>query len=326
MANNRTIAVAEEQYQLGRSFLEQEEYEKAHTAFTKAIILDASHANAYLSRGNTNVILENIDQAISDFEAAIAVNPANVEIAAKANYNLGVAYFDEERYDTSLTHFSRAIALTPNDHAAYYSRGTAFMRNHNAHAAIVDFKKAISLKPDYYRAYINLGIAYSYIDNPGEAIHCFNHALRVNPGANRAYYYRGLAQYENNNPRDAIDDIVLAIMHAPGIDDPDCNKELTLETITDLPNNLAIPLLLTCLDKDKPLGSIFWQKRGFMSPSLTRGTLKTVIDELDNRGVDTTQHKAMIQKESQSWLSFFTKKKEERPMMNAVCDDNMFKL
>jgi tetratricopeptide (TPR) repeat protein len=97
------VSPAQEQVIMGDSFLKQEKWEDAITAYTKAIELDSKLAvtelcnkvaKAYYNRGLAYEDKDNIDNACADYTQAISIDPklATPELLttlAKAFYNKG---------------------------------------------------------------------------------------------------------------------------------------------------------------------------------------------------------------------------------------------
>ena len=73
----------QEQYDLGRRYLEDGNYEEAILAFSAAIEIDPKRAEAYLGRGEAYMELGDYESALEDFEKARRRDPDNEEIEEK---------------------------------------------------------------------------------------------------------------------------------------------------------------------------------------------------------------------------------------------------
>ena len=76
---------------------------------------------------------------------------------ADVYYNRGISKGKLHDYRGSITDFTKAIELKPDDSEAYYNRGASKAKLQDHKGAIADFTKAIELKPDFSEAYINRG-------------------------------------------------------------------------------------------------------------------------------------------------------------------------
>lgn len=90
---------------------------------------------------------------------------------------------------TSMDAYDKAIALSPNDDAAYFQRGTARLVKGDYDGAIVDYTKAIALNPKDVGSYEGRGAARRKVGNYYGAIADFNKAIELNPGWADPYNY-----------------------------------------------------------------------------------------------------------------------------------------
>ena len=88
-----------------------------------------------IERGNAFQDKGQYDQAISDFNKAIEINPR----LADAFYNRGNAYFKKGQPDKAISDYNKAIELNPKLAMAYYDRGIAYQFKGQYDQAISDF-------------------------------------------------------------------------------------------------------------------------------------------------------------------------------------------
>jgi Tfp pilus assembly protein PilF len=72
-------AVANEQCMKGLEAMGEQKYNKAITAFTKAIERDPKFVDAYICRGEAFRASGNLDRAQYDFDCAVRLDPSNEE-------------------------------------------------------------------------------------------------------------------------------------------------------------------------------------------------------------------------------------------------------
>ena len=99
----------------------------------------------------------------------------------------------KEWYDKSVEHYTEALVLKPDLHAAYNNRGAAYKEKGELDNAIQDFTTVIELYPVYAKAYNNRGAAYLQKGKLDNAINDFTTAIELNPDSATAYYNRGEA-------------------------------------------------------------------------------------------------------------------------------------
>jgi tetratricopeptide (TPR) repeat protein/S1-C subfamily serine protease len=179
--------------------------------FDRAIAINPKLARAYKNRGAAKLGLGNNQDAIIDFDRAIAINPK----LARAYNNRGAAKLGLGNNQDAIIDFDRAIAINPELALAYYNRGTAKLGLGNNQDAIIDFDRAITLNPKYAEAYYNRGIAKNDLGNKQNAIIDFDRAIAINPELALAYNNRGSVKNDLGNKQDAIIDFDRAIAINP---------------------------------------------------------------------------------------------------------------
>jgi Flp pilus assembly protein TadD len=91
--------------------------------------------------------------------------------------NLGFNYLLQGRYTDSISAFSRAIAIDPDNKRTHNNLGAAYALNGNEEKALQIFEKTIGKAA----AYNNLGYIYMTQGEWDKAEKSFRHALELNP-------------------------------------------------------------------------------------------------------------------------------------------------
>lgn len=148
----------------GIAYYELYEETAAISDFDEAIRLNPDLAEAYLYRGkckSISIIEEQHAETISDFDkpdlAEAYVSRGNEKRAVLEDYEGAISDFDE------------AIRLNPADANAYLYRAFAKSELEQYAAAISDFDMAIHLNPDNDNAYYHRGVAKFYLNRREEA-------------------------------------------------------------------------------------------------------------------------------------------------------------
>ncbi len=83
---------------------------------------DLNDADAYLNRGIVYQRKGQYDQAISDYNKALEINPR----FAKAYNNRGLAYKKKGKYDQAISDYNKALEINPRYADAYLHRGIVY--------------------------------------------------------------------------------------------------------------------------------------------------------------------------------------------------------
>ena len=99
---------------------------------------------AYIDRGRTYILQDDNDRAIAEFTKAIELDPEG----ASAYNHRGVAYAGKLDFDRAIADYDKAIQLDPLLNNAHYNRGLAFSRKGDEARAQADFAIEEQLFPD----------------------------------------------------------------------------------------------------------------------------------------------------------------------------------
>lgn len=132
-------------------------------------------AETYLRRGYAKYRLDQYQEAIADYDAAINLKPD----LASAYYFRGTVKRSLGQYKEAIEDYDTAIDLNDNFAFAYYFRGTIRGDLGEHFIAIQDYNKAIDANPDYASAYLRRGIANYLLDRNWAAKKDWNTALEL---------------------------------------------------------------------------------------------------------------------------------------------------
>ncbi len=152
---------------LGDAHVSLREYAKAVGDYGKAISMRPDKARlAYFKRGEINFLLGQLQQAMADFQASIAIDPN----FADAHMSLGNTYFKLKSYEQAIACYSRTMELSPNLDLAAFRRGRSHYILKEFPEALRDFSYAIELQPSNVDAYYYRGLTYSQPDIADETL------------------------------------------------------------------------------------------------------------------------------------------------------------
>ena len=85
----------------------------------KPLIFNPDFTLAYFRRGNVFLIMDDLNQAIRDFDKAIQLNPD----FSKAYSARGIAYLQRQDWEHAIRDLDHAIQITPGSMTAYFAHG-----------------------------------------------------------------------------------------------------------------------------------------------------------------------------------------------------------
>ena len=131
-------------------------YDKAAEASKKARELDPNLLEARRARGIVLLNTQNVEQAIEEFNAALAINK-NI---ANLHLYLGVAYKALSKYDLAEEALLAAYALNPQDTVSLTELSRSYFADGRYAQAAQYAEEAVRVEPDNPRLHGNLGVAY----------------------------------------------------------------------------------------------------------------------------------------------------------------------
>ena len=133
-------------------------------------------SKAYFSQAMAKVQSGNYDGAISDFEKARQKNP---EMAADAQYNIGLVYMKEAKYSDAARAFGSAADSKPDFVDAALAQADANMQGKEYSTAISQYKKLADGHPADMRIKNNLGVAIMKSGDVAGARQMFKEIIRI---------------------------------------------------------------------------------------------------------------------------------------------------
>ncbi|MEB3357988.1 MAG: DnaJ domain-containing protein [Synechococcales bacterium] len=132
---------ATDYYQQGLRQVRQGQFQEAIAAYTQAIQLQPSFADAHNQRGFAHSKLQNYSAAFADFARALELDGD----LSSVYYYRGLTRFHLGYVEAAIDDYSTAIRLDPHHGQAYYYRGLAQADLRERQAAIADLQEAIRL-------------------------------------------------------------------------------------------------------------------------------------------------------------------------------------
>jgi len=189
----------------GDAYLFERDFDQAIAEYDQAIALDPGVAEAYLYRGLAYYWKGDDDQAIADLERArdLAEDPGIRQMAEEALQELGQELP------------SAAEQVDSEGAEAYFDRGNAYYDEGEYDQAIAEYDQAIALDPELAEAFCGRGAAYLAKGDHNQAMADFEQAIALDPQSALAYEGRGRAYSVKGNHEQAMVDFDQAIALDP---------------------------------------------------------------------------------------------------------------
>lgn len=170
----------------------------------------SSEADVHFNLGKTYLQLNQYDEAVREFHQAISLKPTWPE----AYFELGIAYSaipirsgdTRDNLTAALKAFEEAIRLKPDWPEALVELGSKYHSLQQFDKAITALKRAINLKPELAQAHQQLGIEYLYIGHYKDAIDSLQEAVRLKPTQPLPHELLGLAYLVVDEPQKALEE------------------------------------------------------------------------------------------------------------------------
>jgi superkiller protein 3 len=189
--------------------------EGALEAFRKAVAIDPSPYNLY-GLGDCLLALDQNKDAITILEKAVRLQPNYV----MANYDLGRAYYEENRYEEGVAVSKRALSDDPEMKyqrsnpglGATTNLGLCLMESGRGEEALTCFDKNIGL---IVSSFFNKGLTLYQMDRPKEAAVWFRRVLEIKPNDTSALNLLGQALDADGKFSEAVSCLKKAITIDP---------------------------------------------------------------------------------------------------------------
>ncbi len=150
----------------------------------KAIELDPTHADAYLTLGKREYMLGRANRknpplrrAVEHFRNAVAADPEHIN----AHYYLGNVARELQDFETAIEAYGALVGLRPLDPANRLRLGQAYQLNGEISDAIEQYERATQINADYVQARQSLANLHEQLGALDKAVHEYEVLARLRP-------------------------------------------------------------------------------------------------------------------------------------------------
>jgi len=165
---------------LGMTYLDLDQRREAKEFFLKTLRLNRKYKGANLQLGLIAEWEQNFKEAITYFEAEVAIDPKSATAYQRLGDLYGSYVTDLGRAKETL---QKALKLEPNHVPTLLNYGNTLFNLDQLGAAIEQFERAIQLEPTDFTANYNLALMYEYTGKKQQAIERWKIFLKLNPPA-----------------------------------------------------------------------------------------------------------------------------------------------
>ena len=136
-----------------------------------------SDAQGYATRGQALAKSGQTEEALAQFERALALDPYNVQ----ALYGRGLIYQTEKKHQQAIEDFSAANGLKPQQIEPLLARATSYLALERAKEAASDLDEAVQADPSNAPAWSARGATYERLGDKAKASASYGRALTLRP-------------------------------------------------------------------------------------------------------------------------------------------------
>jgi tetratricopeptide (TPR) repeat protein len=177
----------------GQSQLMAQQLEQAVTTFEQVMKLDPRNVEARKLAGDALYLLGRDSQAVASMKSALEIDPLNETV----NYALGRIYYQTNQFPEAVEQFRAVLAANPKSYRAHDNLALCYDALHEDSLALKHFFAALDLvmkdHPDYDWAHANLADFFLKRNQPEKAFQLAVEASRRNPASARDCFLAGKA-------------------------------------------------------------------------------------------------------------------------------------
>jgi tetratricopeptide (TPR) repeat protein len=191
----------------------QADLDGALADFDAAIALDPAFAAAYVDRGAARFLKSDVAGALADYDMGARLDPRQPNLhhmralARRATGDLGGAHDD----------LCAALHVDGETADIYNDRGRVSMESGDFAGACADFERAARLRPHWSQPHSNRGWALVLAGELDQALRAFSSALALEPGDALALYGRQAVATRRNEAANGQAGIGTALFNDPDI-------------------------------------------------------------------------------------------------------------
>ncbi|KAJ8034613.1 Mitochondrial import receptor subunit TOM70 [Holothuria leucospilota] len=175
----------------------------AMDVFAAAVRIDPDNADIYHHRGQLNLLLEKVDDAVKDFEKCRSLNSEFGLAYAQycyARYRMALILQSPMQMQEALKQLEECTTKFPSCAEGFALYAQALNDQGNYERADENFQKAIAIEPDNPTAHVHRGLLQlAWKKEPDTAVAMINKALEIDDRCDFAYETLGTIEVQRGN-------------------------------------------------------------------------------------------------------------------------------
>jgi tetratricopeptide (TPR) repeat protein len=198
---NPAKAKTDKEYFLaGRSLAIKEQYEDAVQNFQRAIAINSKNKDYFDNLGFCLNRLRHYDEAIEAFNHALSLDQKD----AYAYRELGICYYEKQQFEKASELLRQAVSLNPSDAVGQRWLGYVFYQSKNNAAAINALDEALKLRPDDFDANYWRGLTALRLGLFADASRFLGKAAELRPTDFNANFWKGMSLVRERKFKEAV--------------------------------------------------------------------------------------------------------------------------
>jgi len=196
---------------LGYTLLQKGHLDEAIAEYEKAIAIKPDYTEAHNNLGNVLLQKGLFNEAVAQYRRALDIDPDDPQI----RNDMGNALLKMGKVDEAIELYRKAATLGSNFAEIHYNLGSAYIVKGDWNDAIASLQTALKIDSNYPEAHNKLGIAFGATGRINEAIKEFKEALRLNRRYAQAHFNLGYILTHIGNRQEGIAHLQEAVQLKP---------------------------------------------------------------------------------------------------------------
>jgi len=156
-----------------------------------------------------------------EWEKEIQQWEKGIAVTGNARYitNLGVIYYNQQKYDLALKELERSLKADSTFASTHFYLGKIYAQTKEYEEAITEYRKAIKFGPDVTEYYDNLGALLAHQERYQEAIEVFKEGVKATPKYPSIYRNLGYSYFNLGDLISAEKYLQLYLEYSPQAED-----------------------------------------------------------------------------------------------------------
>jgi Flp pilus assembly protein TadD len=187
-------------YELGKVYIEKEEYQAAFKQLSEATRLKDDYGEAYREKGVAQFYLKRFLDAEKSLKKSFRLNPSQPNIAT----DLGSIYLKNGNMKNAFRYLKIAQNRNNNAHIVFNNLGVAHAKTGKNKEALKNWQLALEKNPNIPEIHVNMGVIYEKTGQKKKAIATYQKAMKLDDSNAMVHYNLGVIYAKEKDFQNAI--------------------------------------------------------------------------------------------------------------------------